>query len=516
MAGCGTEAVTQTGARATVEKGCRLPRPSETAAVVFSSTVPTGALSTVRLGSQDITTYVADVRVEKGSGPFYGVLVSPRPVIWNVEAKGDDLDRLVIIGPAKHNSLKAGVRGVVANKVTFVPLDACQIKEGIIYRSEKDKVRRFLEGRLGRPPDHIVGQDRRAKTIVLGRSASRDADGASLGAWTESYSEEARRRAHQAPNPKDPIADQLKSEILRFYPGGIRELAPAEVLSPVKVTRYRILPNQAGLLQLLEDGAIRETSLDEARAWQDSASKPYQFRLSPDFRYRPRKWPPRFVVTRQIQLPPVMGGAHSSSFLIPVGVPEPRGDRGHNCFFYMEGSRVGPETCAGVEPKARLAALALPPDHAKTCRALDVGDDVHIAALSVHGAEKQSSSSRRGRKEEVDVLVKRRGRVLLVVSGHRSVAWTVRPAQGADIVGVLAIGLERPQEVTGLPKNVPIRHFLKDEVEDGRLCSPGAGLVVAYKGGPFAQALNVYVQRLTGREIDWIDGAAAADEFVVP
>ncbi|MDJ0945432.1 MAG: hypothetical protein QNJ30_18340 [Kiloniellales bacterium] len=509
----GMEAAAQATPSAAVAETCSFPKPSAKATIVFGRTAPTRALSSVALGSQDDLTYVADVRVDRGTGPFYAVLVASVPVIWDVEVEEGDIERLVVIGPGKRGPVRAGVRGVSPKMVSFVPLEACQISDAVLYRSERDHVHRFLESHLGKPPDDIVSFGRDTKVIVLGRA---DSSTAGRAARIEAFDPQKETGQREAGKPGHDIVEQLKAEIRRYYPGGIREFSPEVVIAPAEVERYRPLPHLAGLIQLVEDGAIRAISPAEAQAWQDGASRPYRFRLSPGFRYRPRVWPPRFVVTRQIHLPAYLAGPFSSSFLIPEGVPAPSGNPRHSCLFFMEGYRVLPMYCVGEEPSARSAALDLKPDEAKACRVFELDDDEEVAALSIYGGKDSASFSKRNKKAGVDVLVKRPGRTVLVVSGRLPVVWNIRSAEGAEVSGVLAIGYEGKQELIGLPKSVPVRHLSKKDVIDGRLCSPGEWLLNAYVGGPFALALDVYVQRLTGRRIDWLDGTERAEAFVVP
>ena len=165
---------------------------------------------------------------------------------------------------------------------------------------------------------------------------------------------------------------------------------------------------------------------------------------------------------------------------------------------------------------ARQAILSLPPDIAGNCRALELGGDVHVAALSVDAAWTRPSASGRGRKARFDIQVNRLGRILLVISGYSSAEWRVRFGYGTVIVGVIALGHDEEQLITGLPKTVPILHILKDQMRERRRCSPGPAPLSAHQGGPFALALNVYVERLTGREIDWLGGPDSTGRVLVP
>ncbi len=495
---------------------CKLPQPAEGAEFVLASSHPSSPLSSVALGSQNVVTYVREVRIDREAGPLYVVVLAPVPTVWKVDAQDHDLDRLIVAGPAAQGATLAGVSGLPPEKVTFVPLEACGLGLASRDRRSLDDARRALTSQLGRPPDHTFTIGSGGDRFVLGRSDRKADEGSDLESWYESDPRAAAWRQRQATKQSYDFADELQAEFRFRFPGGVRELRPEEILSPVAVERYELLPKAPGLLQLVEAGALRRMSPAEARAWQEGASRRYRFRLSPDFRYRPRNWPPRFVVTREIRLPLGFVGSLRSSFLVPEGVPQPEGNLGHDCLFLMEGFRVWPNSCAGEAFMARQAILSLPPDIAGNCRALEPGSDVHIAALSVHSARTRPSGSGRGRKARFDIQVNRLGRTLLVISGYNSAEWRVRFGYGTVIAGVIALAHDEEQVITGLPRTVPILHILKDQMHDRRRCSPGSAPLSAHRGGPFALALNVYVERLTGREIDWLGGPDSTGRFLVP
>ena len=55
-----------------------------------------------------------------------------------------------------------------------------------------------------------------------------------------------------------PSLRSLEAELRRFSPGGVIEIDPAKVVSPVPVASYDVLPQQAGLLQLMRSGALTQ------------------------------------------------------------------------------------------------------------------------------------------------------------------------------------------------------------------------------------------------------------------
>jgi hypothetical protein len=85
-----------------------------------------------------------------------------------------------------------------------------------------------------------------------------------------------------------------------YYPGGVIQIDPKTVVANAPVAPYGILPNQAGLLQLVQQGALS---------------------------YRNGE----FQIKKKIRFPAELYGAHSAKFLLLKGVPTPDGDPGHSC-----------------------------------------------------------------------------------------------------------------------------------------------------------------------------------------
>jgi hypothetical protein len=104
-------------------------------------------------------------------------------------------------------------------------------------------------------------------------------------------------------------ASELSSDILRYYPGGVVEVDPEKVVSSRPVERYDILPNQVGLLQLVQVGALSRNRGGE------------------------------FLIRKKIRFPAELHGGHSARFLLLRGVPEPDGDPGHSCVMVEETGR---------------------------------------------------------------------------------------------------------------------------------------------------------------------------------
>jgi hypothetical protein len=91
----------------------------------------------------------------------------------------------------------------------------------------------------------------------------------------------------------------LANELRRFSPGGVVEIDPRRVVASLPVERYEVLPQQAGLLQLVQAGKLEEKGGE-------------------------------FLIKQKIRFPAELHGAHSVKFLLLRGVPMPDGDPGHS------------------------------------------------------------------------------------------------------------------------------------------------------------------------------------------
>ena len=92
----------------------------------------------------------------------------------------------------------------------------------------------------------------------------------------------------------------------RFSPGGVTEIDPKTVVGSVPAASYEVLPQQAGLVQLLASGDLKQNSVGE------------------------------YIVRQKIRFPAGLYGAHSVTFLVMKGTPYPDGDPGHSCVIVEE------------------------------------------------------------------------------------------------------------------------------------------------------------------------------------
>ena len=105
--------------------------------------------------------------------------------------------------------------------------------------------------------------------------------------------------------------------MLRFHPVGLREIDPENVVSDGDVLAYDVLPQQAGLLQLLLDGKLTYTK--------------------DDF----------FMITEEIpRFPAGLNGGHLVKFMLAEGVPMPSGSPGHSSVYLAETGKCVSLVCS--------------------------------------------------------------------------------------------------------------------------------------------------------------------------
>jgi hypothetical protein len=97
-----------------------------------------------------------------------------------------------------------------------------------------------------------------------------------------------------------------------FHPGGVVEVDAKSVVSIQPATPYSVLPEEAGLLQLLHRGDLMADGYGNMT----------------------------FVINRQIRFPAELYGPHLRHFLLPPGVPMPSGDPGHSCVKSEETGKI--------------------------------------------------------------------------------------------------------------------------------------------------------------------------------
>ena len=179
----------------------------------------------------------------------------------------------------------------------------------------------------------VIGID---DSVPLGISTYVDSQGFSyLNGWEASPSLlTLNRRIHEFTN-KDIEHIVLAASESGYFEVGHPLADEDEVVYSDDYTINDYVPDippagQYGLDLLEEAGVIRQATMADIDAWIDQQSEPFQ-EIAPGIRIRTHLHAIlAYVVLDAFEFPSGLYGAHSRTFLLPDGVPEPTGEPGHS------------------------------------------------------------------------------------------------------------------------------------------------------------------------------------------
>lgn len=276
---------------------CKLPPLPKGAKLVLYGGYEGDAISSVAVGGPDNETNLIDVEIEPGSPPLYVVLTSYESMVWRFRGATSRVANVVI------SSAKSGPGGIAAAGVTGVPSSKVSFGStgcpGNFHSTENSATRQAtasIRAALNRQPDAIFGSYSAQRiSLPSGRVVRADDSETKMPAGFNA---------------------SLWREATRYWPAGLVDVTPQQVVSKARVERYKVLPSQMGLAQLAGSGAITTISSD------------------------------RFRVNRPIaHMPPGMGGAHSVTLIFGKGVPVPPGDPVHSCIMREDGGQSDGVRC---------------------------------------------------------------------------------------------------------------------------------------------------------------------------
>ncbi len=300
--------------RARAERaGCEMPAASEKAKVVLLSSYQTDALSSVALGSQDSVVHAGRVVVEPGNEPIYVVIASYSPTIWQFSGAVERVERVMMesagTGPNRSDTNQrslVGATGIAPEKVSFFSKSRCLTYFSEAPSSASLQTVAAVRSGTGKTLETVAAKYSVSgfKVPSGGIESVRDQSQGAL------IIEKPQGTLKVIGNMSGIIVQagpsRAKDEMYRFSPGGVVEIDPKTVVSSVPATSYEVLPQQAGLVQLLASGALKQNGLGE------------------------------YIVREKIRFPAGLAGAHSVTFLVMNGAPYPDGDPGHSCVIMEE------------------------------------------------------------------------------------------------------------------------------------------------------------------------------------
>ncbi len=288
--------------------GCDMPAPSPKAKVVLLSAYQTEALSSVTIGSQDVVVHAGRIVVEPGDEPLYVVISTYAAMIWQFSGAVDRVERVMMSslmtrpnGGDKNQPSLVGATGLSAERISFFSRSSCLGYFSEIPSSQSVQIVAAVREAAGQEPFKVG-----TAYSVLGFSIP--------SGKVESLSDTQRKRLiieksegtlriegnaanfilHAGPS-------RARDDLYRYSPGGLIEIDPKTVVASLPAQTYEVFPQQAGLVQLLESGALTQNRAGE------------------------------YIVRKKMRFPAGLHGGHSVKFLVLRGTPVPDGHPGHSC-----------------------------------------------------------------------------------------------------------------------------------------------------------------------------------------
>lgn len=295
-------------AKAAEDAICAMPKASPEAQVILGGVYEAQSISNVAIGTQDETVTTASLVVEPGDTPLYVVVASYDPIIWRVSGAVERIERLVLgsfaslkAADGKPTTTLVGATGISAERVTFLSPPNCLEHFTESPSTASAKAAAVVRAKAGRDPQAVFAAYSVDSFVVpSGKMTSLREQFAGDWPLIVTPSGALRIIGEGGSATVLPQSTDVASELARFSPGGVVAIDPTTVVASAPVEPYIVLPQQAGLLQLIEEGALTKNNSGE------------------------------FLIHRKMRFPPGLHGAHSVTFLLLRDVPMPDGDPGHS------------------------------------------------------------------------------------------------------------------------------------------------------------------------------------------
>ena len=291
-----------------IEAPCAIPKPSDGAQVIMVRAAAE-ALSTVTIGSQDVATRASAIVIEPGREPLYVVIASHLPTIWRISGAVERIEHLVLAGSTTGPNRGVpgappliGATGVPRERVTFLRHPRCLPSYRPLH-TWIETADRFLKYETGRKGLRGAYGELSEVSIPSGKFQRLRRGTMPMVAYARSNS--AMVIEGDVDN-KVVLSgrNDLDAELKLFVPGGVVRLDAAAIVASAAAEPYEVLPQQAGLLQLMQAGALTRDEEGD------------------------------FIVQRKIRLPAELNRGHK--FRVRRGVEEPDGVADGVCVWLEE------------------------------------------------------------------------------------------------------------------------------------------------------------------------------------
>lgn len=280
---------------------CELPPPSAGAEIIAVSGYEGDALSTVAVSGLDDETTVVSIKIEEGDKPLYIFANVYQSNIWKITGATDRVEKFVVQQVRTKTGPGAGVSGLEEGVVSFVPTGSCGKYAKSSEGGEALLLKSKLGFALGRPVDKVVAHYTLENVELPSGKVKKRNSSQRTGPIIQTDRGAFAIVDGKPVNIEKGKFGRAESSLKRFHPGGIVAIDLNSVVAPSPVEAYDVLPQEAGILQLLNSGHLRKTS---------------------DGYYVIEKTFARF--------PAGLSGAHGVKFILAKGVELPGGSPGHS------------------------------------------------------------------------------------------------------------------------------------------------------------------------------------------
>jgi hypothetical protein len=253
------------------------------------------AISNVTVAGQDEVTFYTRIEIEPGFQRLYFILPTSHPTIFEFTGATHRVSHVAMIAAPRFMNAAVPPVGAVGLRAQRVSVHhACAGYLDYFSRRWESSAREEFAAVVGVPVTDVTQTEHVYSTAFPSRV-------------TTPYTARTQRPAR--------VPEEVWTQHRRFYRGDLPDINPRNVVG-ARAERYDILPNQWGLVQLLENGTLRYMG-----------GEPFHgvYRVErPMARY-----------------PAGLHGAHRVLFDLPAGMPAPEGDPGAACVLFANGAHAG-------------------------------------------------------------------------------------------------------------------------------------------------------------------------------
>lgn len=293
--------------------GCVLPVPSPRAKVVLLSTYRAEALSSVSIGPQEAVVHAGRIVVETGDEPLYVIIPTYSATIWQFSGAVERIERLamssVVTGANRGDKTEpplVGATGIPKEKISLLPRSDCFGFFLEVPSSQSIQAVAAVRQSTGQEPFKVASANTVSGFSVPSGKVDTLADVSRGKLIIEKGAGAVRFEGDTSNIILRAGPSRALDDLYRHSRGGLLGIDPNSVVANQPVRTYEVFPKEAGLVQLLESGALGQNGAGE------------------------------YIVQKPTRFPAGLHGGHSVRFLVLRGTPVPDGDPGHSCVVVEE------------------------------------------------------------------------------------------------------------------------------------------------------------------------------------